>query len=209
MRVNLPPALFHTLILRSIKYFVSHTHTLLRLCNREMTQAERDGQSEAIATNLTAMAGLKVPIVTVIMGEGGSGGALGVGMGNRVGMLSRAYFGVVSFGFMACLPACLPAKEDPSSSPTRESYSPYSTVREVATKKNRTPNHPDAVSLSPSLPPPLSLYIYFVQIYFPTTMPRRETLNERMRVVGSSHVISFTIPDFPRGCGVHPGTVQG
>lgn len=43
------------------------------------------------------MAGLKVPIVTLIMGEGGSGGALGVGMGNRVGMLSRAYFGVVSF----------------------------------------------------------------------------------------------------------------
>ena len=42
------------------------------------------------------MAGLKVPIVTLIMGEGGSGGALGVGMGNRVGMLSRAYFGVVS-----------------------------------------------------------------------------------------------------------------
>lgn len=41
------------------------------------------------------MAGLKVPIVTLIMGEGGSGGALGVGMGNRVGMLSRAYFGVV------------------------------------------------------------------------------------------------------------------
>lgn len=50
------------------------------------------------------MAGLKVPIVTLIMGEGGSGGALGVGMGNRVGMLSRAYFGVVSAKFL-CL-AC-------------------------------------------------------------------------------------------------------
>lgn len=62
-------------------------------------QAERDGQSEAIATNLTVMAGLRVPIVTLIMGEGGSGGALGVGMGNRVGMLSRAYFGVVSFRY--------------------------------------------------------------------------------------------------------------
>lgn len=62
-------------------------------------QAERDGQSEAIATNLTVMAGLRVPIVCVIMGEGGSGGALGVGMGNRVGMLSRAYFGVVSATF--------------------------------------------------------------------------------------------------------------
>lgn len=71
-----------------------------RLCfcsaNFVSGQAERDGQSEAIATNLTVMAGLRVPIVCLIMGEGGSGGALGVGMGNRVGMLSRAYFGVVS-----------------------------------------------------------------------------------------------------------------
>jgi acetyl-CoA carboxylase alpha subunit len=47
--------------------------------------AERDGQSEAIATNLTAMAGLSVPVVTLIVGEGGSGGALGIGMGNRIG----------------------------------------------------------------------------------------------------------------------------
>ena len=59
-------------------------------------EAERDGQSEAIASNLTAMAGLKVPIVTVITGEGGSGGALGIGMGNIVGMLSGAYYGVIS-----------------------------------------------------------------------------------------------------------------
>ena len=58
--------------------------------------AERDGQSEAIATNLTTMAGLKVPIVTIIAGEGGSGGALGIGMGNVVGMLSGAYYGVIS-----------------------------------------------------------------------------------------------------------------
>jgi acetyl-CoA carboxylase beta subunit len=49
-------------------------------------ECERDGQSEAIATNLTAMAGLKVPIVTIVVGEGGSGGALGIGMGNVVGM---------------------------------------------------------------------------------------------------------------------------
>jgi acetyl-CoA carboxylase alpha subunit len=48
-------------------------------------EAERDGQSEAIATNLTVMAGLKTPIVTLIVGEGGSGGALGIGMGNRIG----------------------------------------------------------------------------------------------------------------------------
>ncbi len=58
--------------------------------------AERDGQSEAIATNLTTMAGLRVPIVTIVAGEGGSGGALGIGMGNVVGMLSTAYYGVIS-----------------------------------------------------------------------------------------------------------------
>ena len=59
-------------------------------------ECERDGQSEAIATNLTAMAGLSVPIVTLMVGEGGSGGALGIGMGNFIGMLSGGYFGVIS-----------------------------------------------------------------------------------------------------------------
>ncbi|KAJ8599301.1 hypothetical protein CTAYLR_008844 [Chrysophaeum taylorii] len=58
--------------------------------------AENSGQSEAIATNLTVMAGLKVPMITVVLGEGGSGGALGVAMGNAVGMLSQAYYGVIS-----------------------------------------------------------------------------------------------------------------
>ena len=59
-------------------------------------QCERDGQSEAIATNLTTMASLRVPIITLVIGEGGSGGALGIGMGNKIGMLSGAYFGVIS-----------------------------------------------------------------------------------------------------------------
>jgi acetyl-CoA carboxylase carboxyl transferase alpha subunit len=59
-------------------------------------ECERDGQSEAIASNLTGMAGLKVPIVTLMVGEGGSGGALGIGMGNKIGMLSGGYFGVIS-----------------------------------------------------------------------------------------------------------------
>ncbi|KAJ1445024.1 hypothetical protein M885DRAFT_626577 [Pelagophyceae sp. CCMP2097] len=58
--------------------------------------AEDAGQSEAIATNLTAMAGLRTAIVTVVLGEGGSGGALGLAMGNAVGMLSQAYYGVIS-----------------------------------------------------------------------------------------------------------------
>lgn len=52
----------------------------------DCSECERDGQSEAIATNLTAMAGLRVPVVTLLVGEGGSGGALGIGMGNIVGM---------------------------------------------------------------------------------------------------------------------------
>ena len=53
------------------------------------------GQSEAIATNLTLMAGLTVPIVTLLVGEGGSGGALGICMGNKIGMLSGGYFGML------------------------------------------------------------------------------------------------------------------
>lgn len=57
---------------------------------------EKDGQSEAIATNLTAMAALTVPIITLMVGEGGSGGALGIGMGNFIGMCSGGYFGVIS-----------------------------------------------------------------------------------------------------------------
>lgn len=59
-------------------------------------ECERIGQSEAIASNLTVMAGLKVPIITLMVGEGGSGGALGICMGNVIGMLSGGYFGVIS-----------------------------------------------------------------------------------------------------------------
>lgn len=59
-------------------------------------ECEVDGQSEAIATNLTAMAGLRTPIITLMVGEGGSGGALGICMGNHIAMLSGGYFGVIS-----------------------------------------------------------------------------------------------------------------
>jgi len=58
--------------------------------------AESAGQSEAIATNLTKMAALKVPIVTIVVGEGGSGGALAIAMGNKIGMLSKAYYSTIS-----------------------------------------------------------------------------------------------------------------
>ncbi|MFD1422654.1 acetyl-CoA carboxylase carboxyltransferase subunit alpha [Laceyella tengchongensis] len=59
-------------------------------------EAEERGQSEAIARNLREMAGFKVPIVCVVTGEGGSGGALGIGVGNRLLMLEHAYYSVIS-----------------------------------------------------------------------------------------------------------------
>jgi acetyl-CoA carboxylase carboxyl transferase subunit alpha len=58
--------------------------------------AEERGQSEAIAHNLREMARLKVPIIVTITGEGGSGGALGIGVGDRIFMLEHAYYSVIS-----------------------------------------------------------------------------------------------------------------
>jgi acetyl-CoA carboxylase carboxyl transferase subunit alpha len=58
--------------------------------------AEERGQSEAIARNLMVMTGLKVPIVCIVIGEGGSGGALGIGIGDRLLIQEYAYFSVIS-----------------------------------------------------------------------------------------------------------------
>jgi acetyl-CoA carboxylase carboxyl transferase subunit alpha len=58
--------------------------------------AEERGQAEAIAVNLREMARLPVPIVAVVIGEGGSGGALGLGVGNRVYMLENSIYSVIS-----------------------------------------------------------------------------------------------------------------
>ncbi len=58
--------------------------------------AEERGQGEAIASNLMAMSALRVPIVTVVVGEGGSGGALALALADRVLMLSGAVYSVVS-----------------------------------------------------------------------------------------------------------------
>jgi acetyl-CoA carboxylase carboxyl transferase subunit alpha len=58
--------------------------------------AEERGQAEAIARNLREMAGLGTPIVCVVAGEGGSGGALAIGVGNRVLMLEHAIYSVIS-----------------------------------------------------------------------------------------------------------------
>ena len=58
--------------------------------------AEERGQAMAIAENILAMFSLRVPILAVVIGEGGSGGALGIGVGDRVLMLEHAYYSVIS-----------------------------------------------------------------------------------------------------------------
>lgn len=58
--------------------------------------AEERGQAEAIARNIREMAVLEVPIVVVIIGEGASGGALGIGLGDRIIMLEYAWYSVIS-----------------------------------------------------------------------------------------------------------------
>lgn len=58
--------------------------------------AEERGQAQLIATNLFEMSQLPTPIICVVIGEGGSGGALGIGIGDRVSMLEHAYYSVIS-----------------------------------------------------------------------------------------------------------------
>jgi acetyl-CoA carboxylase carboxyl transferase subunit alpha len=58
--------------------------------------AEERGQSEAIARNLEIMSGLRVPIVCTVIGEGGSGGALAIGIGDRVLMMQYSVYSVIS-----------------------------------------------------------------------------------------------------------------
>ena len=59
-------------------------------------EAEERGESYAIARNLAEMMALKVPVVSIVIGEGGSGGALGIAVANEVWMLENAYYSVVS-----------------------------------------------------------------------------------------------------------------
>jgi acetyl-CoA carboxylase carboxyl transferase subunit alpha len=58
--------------------------------------AEERGQAQLIATSILEMTRLPTPIVCVVIGEGGSGGALGIGIGDRIGMLQFAYYSVIS-----------------------------------------------------------------------------------------------------------------
>ncbi|GJQ63396.1 MAG: acetyl-coenzyme A carboxylase carboxyl transferase subunit alpha [Melioribacteraceae bacterium] len=59
-------------------------------------EAEQNGQAEAIARNLLEMSRLKVPIIVTVIGEGASGGALGIGVGDRVMMLENTWYSVIS-----------------------------------------------------------------------------------------------------------------
>lgn len=59
-------------------------------------EAEERGQAEAIARNLKMMALLKVPFITIVIGEGASGGAIGIGMGNEVYMMENTWYSVIS-----------------------------------------------------------------------------------------------------------------
>ena len=59
-------------------------------------EAEERGQGEAIARNILEMTRLKVPIIVVIIGEGASGGALGIGVGDKVLMLENTWYSVIS-----------------------------------------------------------------------------------------------------------------
>ncbi|WP_420372061.1 acetyl-CoA carboxylase carboxyltransferase subunit alpha [Metaclostridioides mangenotii] len=59
-------------------------------------EAEERGQGEAIARNLLEMSKLSVPVITFVIGEGGSGGALGIGVGNDICMLEHAVYSVIS-----------------------------------------------------------------------------------------------------------------
>ncbi|MBZ4682999.1 MAG: acetyl-CoA carboxylase carboxyltransferase subunit alpha [Fusobacteriales bacterium] len=59
-------------------------------------EAEERGQGEAIARNLMEMAGLNIPTISIVIGEGGSGGALGIGVTDKIFMLENSYYSVIS-----------------------------------------------------------------------------------------------------------------
>ncbi|MGL5964505.1 MAG: carboxyl transferase domain-containing protein, partial [Fusobacteriaceae bacterium] len=59
-------------------------------------EAEKHGQGEAIARNLMEMSGIKTPMISIVIGEGGSGGALGLGVTDKIFMLQNSVYSVIS-----------------------------------------------------------------------------------------------------------------
>ena len=59
-------------------------------------EQKKEGNGEAIASSMLKMAGLKVPIISIIIGEGSSGGALAIGVGNKILMLENAVYSILS-----------------------------------------------------------------------------------------------------------------
>jgi len=76
--------------------------------------AEERGQAEAIARNIMEMAAIEVPIVIVIIGEGASGGALGIGLGDRIFMMENSWYSVISPEGCAAILWKSPADADPA-----------------------------------------------------------------------------------------------
>jgi len=75
-------------------------------------QAEEHGQGEAISRNLMEMSHLRVPIVVTIIGEGGSGGALGIGVGDRIIMLENSWYSVIAPESCSTILTRTPDKKD-------------------------------------------------------------------------------------------------
>ena len=84
-------------LMRMAERFKLHILTLIDTAGAYPgIEAEEKGQGEAIAKNLAEMFGLKVPIISVVIGEGGSGGALGIGVADSVLMLENSVYSVIS-----------------------------------------------------------------------------------------------------------------
>ena len=77
--------------------------------------AEERGQAEAIAFNLREMASLRVPTIAVVIGEGGSGGALAIGVGDRVLMMENAVYSVITPEGCAAILSSLTGRDRPRS----------------------------------------------------------------------------------------------
>ena len=106
--------------------------------------AEARGQAEAIAKNLADMSVLKAPIVVVVTGEGGSGGALGIAVGDRILMLEHAIYSVISPEGCASILWRDGHMAPQAASSTRSSPSPRAARRTTPPRPSRTSSRPSS-----------------------------------------------------------------